>query len=487
MAYEVNRTNPSNIPINVEISTTKKQLGLTWVGQYYSRYGEVQSENFLRLLENFANDEEPNTSDDAGHAIKNVLGQLWYHTNDGSNNSGKTLKVYDDNRYNGTKGWKRLEPIVSNNTPTNHTDGELWYQPSTNTFKMSRGSRWEDITVLMANDSKKLDGLTSDQFIRSDIDDTVYGVLRTNEIKPDRHREYDLGKPANRWDVIYGVTLDINNSHEIMPEYTDSYDIGATESRWREGFFTVLDSINYRDISPLADNTFAIGNATKKWRNAHITTVNVEKMSTFEPIDTSRTIGTSTNRWNSAYIGTLDTSFTKSLIPSGNSNVIGNTNNVWKSIHVDTILGTTNTETILPRVDGVYDLGTNSKNYRRAYIKQFPNAVEFKNDIEFEITRNSKSSGITWSGLSDEHSIYVEETSGGETTRLVLENKDNVTDYTLVTGFHGDIARFKSTELEVVAGVLKTKGSLKVEDTASTSGCEMVYNDSNETLDFIFY
>ena len=94
MSYRVDRTDETNVPINVDMSVTKRQLGLTWVGQYYSRYGEVQSENFLRLLENFASDTQPNSNDDPGLALNNVLGQLWYHTDDTGTNLRTTLKVF---------------------------------------------------------------------------------------------------------------------------------------------------------------------------------------------------------------------------------------------------------------------------------------------------------------------------------------------------------------------------------------------------------
>ena len=335
MRYTVNRTNPSNVAINVDMSSTKKQLGLTWVGQYYSRYGEVQSENFLRLLENFANDVQPNDQDDSGLALNNVLGQLWYHTLDTENNVGKTLKVFNDNRFTGTDGWKRLEPIINNNEPTEHSEGELWFQPSSNTLKISRGNRWEELTVFLAKDSEKLDGLVSDQFVRSDIDDTVFGTLRTSAILPDRHRVFDLGKPANRWKTIYAETLDVENSHSLFPEFTDTYDIGNNASRWRNGFFTLIDSINFKNVSPLSNNSFSLGNSSKKWNEAHISTLFVGDMSTFVPINAGQTIGTSTERWSTAYIDNLDVNSAKHLIPENNNQYdLGSSSKKWRNIFV---------------------------------------------------------------------------------------------------------------------------------------------------------
>lgn len=488
MSYEVNRTNPNNPPINVDMSTTKKQLGLTWVGQYYSRYGEIQSENFLRLLENFASDTQPNSEDDTGLAIRNVLGQLWYNTFDSGNSLGKVLKIYNGNRHSGTDGWKRLEPIISNTEPTVHTEGEIWYKPSSNTFSISRGTRWEQLTVLLAEDSKKLGGLLPDQFIRSDIDDTVYGVLRTNEIFPDRHKEFDLGKAGNRWETIYAKTLDVEDSHDIVPEFTDTHDLGIENKRWRNGYFSLIDSINFRNANPLINNTYTLGTTNRKWLNAHIRDAYLDNISTFRPLEAGSTIGTSTTRWSTAFINVLDTSFSKDLIPQDNLTYnLGSSARRWSNIYVNVIRGTTNTETLQPRVNGAYDLGTSSKSYGNLFINTLKTDITSEGDITFDIVQNGKSKGINWNGLSDSHSIYVEETTNTDSTRLVIENGDNSTDHTLFKGYYGDIARFKSTEVEVVAGVLKTKGSMKVESTSSTSGCEMVYNNANETLDFIFY
>lgn len=487
MSYRVDRTDENNVPINVEMSVTKRQLGLTWVGQYYSRYGEVQSENFLRLLENFASDTQPNSNDDPGLALNNVKGQLWYHTDDTDTNLRTTLKVFNDNRHTGTDGWKRLEPIINNLEPSIHTEGELWYQPSTNTLKMSRGNRWEETTVLVAQDSNMLGGFTPDKYVRSDINDTIYGELRTNVVMPDRHNEFDLGKSNLRWETIYGNTLDVNSSHSILPEFTDSYDLGVSNRRWRNGYFSLMDSINYTNVSPLTTNQYSLGNSAKWWNNAYVRTLNVNKVSTFEPINSSVSIGTPTVRWGYTYFDVLDTNYSKNLIPlSGFQYDLGTSVRKWSNLYVD-VIKQAKTERLYPRLDNTYDLGSSTNKYRDLYVNNLASDVRFEGDLSFDIIRNGKSKGIVWTGITDTHSIYVEETTNSESTRLVLENKDNVGDYTLITGYYGDIARFKSTELEVVAGVLKTKGSLKVEDTSTSKGCEMVYNEANETLDFIFY
>mgnify|MGYP006291734799 FL=1 len=72
MVYKVRRSNPSLPPINVnENSTNTVNTSLSLVGENYKNYGRFINQNFVHLVENFANSSPP----------KNPLrGQLWYDT-----------------------------------------------------------------------------------------------------------------------------------------------------------------------------------------------------------------------------------------------------------------------------------------------------------------------------------------------------------------------------------------------------------------------
>ena len=86
MSYIINKFNGDQLVVledgTIDTSTT---LGL--VGRDYVGYGETQNENFVFLLENFANDAPPS---------RPIPGQSWF------DNVNNTLNVY-----NGTT-WKRL-------------------------------------------------------------------------------------------------------------------------------------------------------------------------------------------------------------------------------------------------------------------------------------------------------------------------------------------------------------------------------------------
>ena len=74
MAYIINTYNTAQLTV-VEDGTIDQTTDLKLVGKNYAGYGEIQNENFVFLLENFAGMSEP---------PKAIVGQIWF---DSSSNS----------------------------------------------------------------------------------------------------------------------------------------------------------------------------------------------------------------------------------------------------------------------------------------------------------------------------------------------------------------------------------------------------------------
>lgn len=109
MAYTVNKTNNSASPNQyiVQDGVVNTQTDLSFIGKGYEGYGELIAENFLHLLENFANSSEP---------TKPVQGQLYY---DSTNNR---LKVYTGTQFIPAGG----NAPYQSNQPTGIQQGDLW-------------------------------------------------------------------------------------------------------------------------------------------------------------------------------------------------------------------------------------------------------------------------------------------------------------------------------------------------------------------------
>jgi len=140
MPYIINKSNGIVIT-TVQDASLDQTTDLTFVGKNYAGYGEVQNENFLKLLENFSNTSAP---------TKPILGQLWYNTQD------KSLNVcYAE--ASGTTAAK-FKPMATSNSgstvPSDPTTGDLWYDATNGQLKLWNGSSYIVIGPITGSDIK---------------------------------------------------------------------------------------------------------------------------------------------------------------------------------------------------------------------------------------------------------------------------------------------------------------------------------------------
>jgi len=130
MAYKINFTdqvaNPNGITIADQDLNT--QTSLTFVGKNYPGYAQVIGENFLHLLENFANNSAPSRE-------KSVPGQLWYDTNA----TNPQLKVLDK-----SKNWIPAGNIYKSSTRPSEgvVIGDLWSDSANQQLYLWTGAQW---------------------------------------------------------------------------------------------------------------------------------------------------------------------------------------------------------------------------------------------------------------------------------------------------------------------------------------------------------
>ena len=121
MSYLINRFDGTELLV-LEDGTINTVTSLTLIGKNTVGYGEVQNENFIFLLENFANEFPPS---------RPISGQLWYDTTD------SVLKVYNG------ESWVNTGSAISADTsPTSPGLGSFWLDTTNNTIKVWTGSSW---------------------------------------------------------------------------------------------------------------------------------------------------------------------------------------------------------------------------------------------------------------------------------------------------------------------------------------------------------
>jgi len=106
MSYIINKTDGSVLTEVVDGTIDQIATDLTLVGKNATSYGEFFNENYVHLLENFANTSQPN---------RPITGQVWFDT------AENRLKVYDGNGFKSTSG-----TIVSQTVPSSISQGDLW-------------------------------------------------------------------------------------------------------------------------------------------------------------------------------------------------------------------------------------------------------------------------------------------------------------------------------------------------------------------------
>jgi len=163
MPYSIKFSDSNNkTDLTVYDNTSNFDTSLVFPGRNQTGYGQIIAENFLHLLENFANDED-------NKPVNPVEGQLWYDTTNG------ILQIWDNS------SWKAASNIQKGPTePSVDTAkvGELWVDTTNQQLRIFSGGengRW----ILVGPSESSIDGLRYGPTVEriSDSDNTTRSVL----------------------------------------------------------------------------------------------------------------------------------------------------------------------------------------------------------------------------------------------------------------------------------------------------------------------
>ena len=140
MPYYINNTNGTNLVTLQDGTIDQATTALTLVGKNFPTFGQYLNQNFISLLENFANTIPPDIS---------LKGQIWYDSN------MKNLKFYREGSM--SDNWQKLANTSEGpNEPNSPRLGDFWWDTTNNQLKLydAISSSWRVIGPQTTTDGK---------------------------------------------------------------------------------------------------------------------------------------------------------------------------------------------------------------------------------------------------------------------------------------------------------------------------------------------
>jgi len=225
MAYQVDKFNGTFL-VSVDDGTIDTTTDLRFVGKNYAGYGEVQNENFLHLLENFANTTAP---------PKRITGQIWFDT------GSKKLKFFDGTRFRTSSGAE-----IGSTPPTGLQTGDLWFDTSAEQLYTWNGTEY----ILIGPEASPTTGESAavQDTVKDDVNNnhSILKLVSEGEVvailSADAFRLNTSNPITGFQDIKKGINL-VNTNGTTGVTSTDHYFWGTASNAAKLGGFSASDFV----------------------------------------------------------------------------------------------------------------------------------------------------------------------------------------------------------------------------------------------------
>lgn len=251
MPYTINKYNGAQVTV-VADGTIDSTLDIKLIGKNYAGYGEVQNENFVFMLENFANNNPP---------PKPVSGQIWFDS------SSSKLKFYDGTKFRTTGGAE-----IASVAPTGLTVGDFWWDTGNEQLYS-----WNGLSFVLVGPQGRAGNNTTEvksvsvrdvlggthSIIKGIVDRSTIFVVSTDD-------EFELDIATNEitgfTKIHKGITLRSTNEASLPGQTTDNHRFyGTATNADRLGgdsasAFVRATSAEFSTLVNFADVGYTVGN-----------------------------------------------------------------------------------------------------------------------------------------------------------------------------------------------------------------------------------
>jgi len=418
MAYTLNKYNAEILAV-VEDGTVDNTTDLKFIGKNYAGYGEIQNENFLFLLENFAGANPPPRA---------INGQVWF------DNSSSKLKFYDGNKWRSTGGSE-----VASASPTGLTEGDFWWDTLNEQLYVYNGSTFiligpqnagDGVTAMISDVVQ--DSVGNDRSIIKGIvaDEVIYVLSATNfELSNADRTELPGFTLIKAGFTLRGTDIDGVTQPSLTPDYVHW---GTASNALRLGGTLAEDYVlasapSFTGIANFTDPGITIGNANDL------------------KIYVDRQAGSSTE----------DHGVIENDVGSNSSISFKATNGLGSSVHSLTI----NAVGMNPATDGTFNIGSTSLKWANVW------ANNFKGKADQSLTLRVTGTGAEYFAVGREDrtaNTVAVRTDDGNLLANLFEG-------TATSARYADLAEIYTTDEEYAVGTVMAVGGDAEARSAKTS------------------
>ncbi len=327
MAYTINLTNGTTlVPGGLSDGTIDNtHSSLTLIGRDYAGYGQFLNENFVYLLENFANTSGP---------ANPLKGQLWWDT------TNNILRVWSGSSWKISTG-ATSAPYSSPPTDLSALGGDLWFDTTNQQLKVYSGTTWITVgpaATTATGNSGAVPALVTDTsagthvVVEILINGTVYAIFSKDTF-------------SSALAGFATIRAGLNFSTIASPTWgLSTQDINATPNT-----LVQRDGSSGIAVGPVTATTVTAGTITASTLNSTAFSGNLVGNVTATSI-TASTINTQGINATSGYTGTILTASQPNITSVGNLTVLnvsgtGGTTNIYglakyNGVEIATIGGT---------------------------------------------------------------------------------------------------------------------------------------------------